>query len=130
MKFLTAIIIALAITGCSTVTGYKPVINEKASKNVSLINENLDYCKPLAAEAAGWTKETIGDALAVSSYSASIGALSGAMISGATSAGTAAGFGAAVGGITGLWYGLYEADETYKRAYNSCMTQLGYSVLW
>jgi hypothetical protein len=25
---------------------------------------------------------------------------------------------------------MYESDETYKRAYNSCMSQLGHPVLW
>lgn len=134
MNKIISIIFAVAfVTGCSTVSGYKPTVNERAyTKAVSQekISGDLDYCKGLAADAAGWTKETVGDVLVASSGAAAIGAISGAVIPGAVSAGTGAVVGAPIGAVVGLYYGLYEADETYKRAYNSCMSQLGHPVVW
>jgi uncharacterized protein YcfJ len=134
MKKIIAIIFAVAfVTGCSTVSGYKPVVNERAyTKAVSQekISGDLDYCSGLAANAAGWTKETVGDVLVASSSAAAVGAISGALIPGAVSAGTGAVIGAPIGAVVGLYYGVYEADETYKRAYNSCMSQLGHPVVW
>lgn len=130
MKFLTAFIIALVITGCSTVTGYKPTLNEKADKNLAKADEDFVYCQELASKTSGYVTEGLEDAVVAASGAAAIGAVSGAIITGAASAGVGAGAGGAIGGITGLWYGLYEADETYKRSFNSCMSQLGHPVLW
>lgn len=130
MKYLLTLTIALIISGCSTVTGYKPTLNERADKNFSAAQEDLIYCQQLASNTAGYAKEGIEDAIVASSGAAAVGAVSGAIITGAVSAGTGAAAGAAIGGITGLWYGMYESDETYKRAYNSCMSQLGHPVLW
>lgn len=124
------LIVAAIITGCSTVAGYKPTLNEKADKNFSKADEDFVYCQQLASKTAGYATEGVEDAIVVAAGAASIGAVSGAIITGAASAGVGAAAGGAIGGITGLWYGLYEADETYKRAYNSCMSQLGHSVLW
>lgn len=133
MKYITTLLIALAMTGCSTITGYKPVMNERAHKtpvSEEKMADDYAYCQKLATQTAGWATETVGDTLAVASGAAAVGAVSGAIITGAVSAGVGAGAGGAIGGIAGLWYGVYEADETYKRAYNSCMTQLGHFVLW
>lgn len=129
MKYITTLLLAFIIAGCSTITGYTPVVNEKADKNVATVNEDLEYCKGLALKTAGYAGETLSDTLALSAYSASIGAVSGALISGASSAGLASGFGAAAGGITGLFWGLYESDERFVSSFNTCMVQLNHPVL-
>ena len=130
MKYITTLLLAIFLFGCSTITGYKPVVNERADKNTASVAEDLEYCKSLALQTAGYAGDTFADTATAAAYAASIGAVSGAMISGATSAGTAAGFGGAVGGITGLFWGLYESDETFKRSYARCMAQLNHPVLY
>jgi hypothetical protein len=114
MKYLLTLTIALIISGCSTVTGYKPTLNERADKNFSAAQEDLIYCQQLASNTAGYAKEGIEDAIVASSGAAAVGAVSGAIITGAVSAGTGAAAGAAIGGITGLWYGMYESDENQE----------------
>lgn len=133
MKKIALLALMAMVVGCSTVSGYKPVMNERAHKS-TVTKEQTDadyaYCQTLAVQTAGYATEGLEDAVVAASGAAAIGAVSGAIITGAASAGVGAAAGGAIGGITGLWYGLYEADETYKRAYNSCMSQLGHPVLW
>lgn len=129
-KIIAFMLTALLFTGCATVSGYKPIVNEKADKNTTNVSADLEYCGGLASEAAGYTKNAVGDTIFVGSGAAAIGAVSGAAITGAVSAGTGALAGAGIGSIIGLYYGLYEADETFKRAYNSCMSELGHPVVW
>lgn len=121
---------AMFMGGCSTITGYQPVVNERADKFAANVAPDLEYCHPLALKAAGLATNAIGDTLTAASGSAAVGAISGAVITGTVSAGIGAAAGAGIGGIAGLWYGLYESDETYKRAFNACMSQLGHPVLW
>lgn len=130
MKYILTLFVAIMFAGCSTVAGYKPTLNERADKNASKADEDFVYCQKLASATAGYATEGVEDALVAASGAAAIGAVSGAIITGAASAGVGAAAGGAIGGITGLWYGLYEADETYKRSFNSCMSQLGHPVLW
>lgn len=127
MKKIAIFAMVAIMTGCSSFT-YKPTVNERADKNPANVTQDLAYCGPLAKKAAGYTGESIGDTLAGGAYGASMGAVLGATVT--SPAGPAAIAGLGVGGVTGLFYGLYEADETYKRAYNSCMAQLGHPVLW
>jgi len=129
MKY-TTLAIALFMTGCASVSNYKPTVNTKADKNIINVNSDLDYCGDLAYKTAGYGVNGIEDALVAGSGAAAIGAVSGAVIAGTVSAGTGAVAGAGIGSIVGLYYGLYEADETFKRAYNSCMSQLGHPVIW
>jgi hypothetical protein len=133
MKKIAILGLMALLVGCSTVSGYKPVLNERADKSNTTkdqVDADFKYCQALAAETAGYATEGLEDALVAASGAAAIGAVSGAIITGAASAGVGAAAGGAIGGITGLWWGLYEADETYKRAYNSCVSQLGHPVLW
>jgi hypothetical protein len=130
MKYVTTLAIAALFTGCASVSNYKPTINEKADKNYTNAQSDLEYCGGLASKTAGYTTNGIEDALVAGSGAAAIGAVSGAVIAGTVSAGTGAVAGAGIGSIVGLYYGLYEADETFKRAYNSCMSQLGHPVIW
>nr|QMP83460.1 MAG: hypothetical protein [Caudoviricetes sp.] len=130
MKYITMLFVSIALVGCSTVAGYKPTLNEKADKNLAKADEDFVYCQQLASKTAGYATEGVEDAIVAASAAAAIGAVSGAIITGAASAGVGAAAGGAIGGITGLWYGMYEADETYKRSFNSCMSQMGHPVLW
>ena len=130
MKYLLTIIFAVLMTGCASVNGYKPIVNERADKNFSNVNSDLEYCGELASKAAGYGTNAVEDTIVAGSGAAAIGAVSGAAITGAVSAGTGALVGAGIGSIIGLYYGLYEADETFKRAYNSCMSELGHPVVW
>lgn len=130
MKKLMIFALSAMLFGCSTVAGFKPVVNEKADKFTANTNVDMDYCGKKSMQAAGFASESLGDVLAASAGAAAIGAISGAAIPGAVSAGTGAVIGAPIGAVVGLWYGLYESDETFKRAYNSCMSQLGHPVIW
>ena len=130
MKYLSMILFAMFMVGCAGVSGYKPIVNERADKNSATAKADLEYCGELAYTAAGYGSNAVEDVLVAGSGAAAIGAVSGAVITGAVSAGTGALAGAGIGSIVGLYYGLYEADETFKRAYNSCMSQLGHPVIW
>ena len=130
MKNVFALILAGLLFGCASVSGYKPIVNERADKNSANASADLEYCGGLASKAAGYTTNAVGDTIVVGTGAAAIGAVSGAAITGAVSAGTGALVGAGIGSIAGLYYGLYEADETFKRAYNSCMSELGHPVVW
>jgi outer membrane lipoprotein SlyB len=120
-KIIVASLLAIFMTACASVSGYKPIINERADKFSDKAESDLQYCGELASKAAGYTTNGVEDALVAGS---------GAVITGAVSAGTGALAGAGIGSIVGLYYGLYEADETFKRAYNSCMSELGHPVVW
>lgn len=128
MKFITMLFVALSMVGCASISGYKPTINEKADKNFSTASQDLAYCQELASATAGYTKDGAFDSLTGAAYGAAMGGVLGATVT--APAGPAAIAGLGVGGVTGLFYGMYDADETYKRSYNSCMNQLGHAILW
>lgn len=130
MKYFLSVLIMLFVSGCASVANYQPTVNIRADKNNGEIEKDLIYCKALAKQTAGYATSGAEDALVTAGGAAAIGAVSGALITGAVSAGVGAGVGAGIGGIGGLWYGLYDADERYKRSFNSCMSQLGHPVLW
>lgn len=129
-RLIIASLLALFVSACASVSGYKPIVNERADKFSSKVESDLQYCGELASKAAGYTTNAVEDTIVAGSGAAAIGAVSGAVITGAVSAGTGALAGAGIGSIVGLYYGMYEADETFKRAYNSCMSELGHPVVW
>ena len=129
-KIVFASLFAVFMTACASVSGYKPIVNERADKFADKAASDLQYCGELASKAAGYTTNAVEDTIVAGSGAAAIGAVSGAVITGAVSAGTGALAGAGIGSIIGLYYGMYEADETFKRAYNSCMSELGHPVVW
>jgi len=130
MKNVLIIALFASLVGCASVSGYKPTINEKADKFSATASSDLEYCGSLAYKVAGYGTEGTADTLVAASGAAATGAIAGALIPGAVSAGTGAVIGAPIGAVVGLYYGLYEADETFKRSYNSCMSQLGHPVVW
>ena len=124
MKFLTAFIIALVITGCSTVTKWEPTINTKVDKNPESLSQDVAECKELASNAAGFAGEGLTDTVVGAASGAATGAIIGALIT--APAGPAAAAGGALGGFGGLFYGEYESDLTYRRAYSNCLWQRGH----
>lgn len=127
-NFLSFILMGMVMVGCASMTGYKPVVNEKADKNAANINVDIEYCGDLAMKTAGYGGNTLTDTLAMGAYGAGMGGILGATVT--SPAGPAALAGLGVGGLTGMFYGLYESDETFKRAYKTCMQQLNHPVLW
>jgi outer membrane lipoprotein SlyB len=126
MKYITMLIFALFVTGCSTISKWEPTLNSKVDKNSASIEQDVTECRVLANQAAGWVIDGAEGTLVGAAGAAATGALAGALIPGAVSAGTGAVIGAPIGAVAGLWYSEYEADLNFKRAYSNCLFQRGH----
>ena len=126
MKKLMIFALSAMLFGCAGVSKWEPTLNTMPHKNQAAESQDLAECKDLAFKAAGYVKEGAEWTLVSAAGGAAEGAVIGALVSGAGGAGMAAAAGAPIGAIAGLWYGEYEADLTYKRAYSNCLFQRGH----
>lgn len=123
MKFITLLIVSLVFTGCASVSKWEPTLNTKISKNSAAAEQDVAECRVLANNAAGFGMAGLTDTIAGAAGGAATGAIVGALIT--SPAGPAAAAGGALGAFGGLFYGEYEADLTYKRAFSNCLFQRG-----
>lgn len=123
MKFLTVLLFALFVTGCASVTKWEPTLNTAVSKNSANAERDVAECRVLANNAAGFGVNGFADTVAGAAGGAATGAIIGALVT--SPAGPAAAAGGALGAFGGLFYGEYEADLTYKRAFSNCLFQRG-----
>lgn len=126
MKKLMILALAAFLFGCAGATKWEPTLNTKPDKNAASAAQDVEECRDLALQAAGYVKEGAEWTLVSAAGGAAEGAVIGALISGAGGAGAAAAAGAPIGAIAGLFYGEYEADLTYKRSYSNCLYQRGH----
>lgn len=126
MKKLFVFALMAFLVGCAGTTRWEPTLNTKPDKNVQAISLDVNECRVLADDAAGYLKEGVEGAFVSAAGGAAEGAVIGALISGAGGAGVAAAAGAPIGAIAGLWYSEYEADLTFKRSFSNCLWQRGH----
>ena len=126
MKYITLFVFATFLFGCAGVSRWEPTLNTKPDKNVSSITVDVDECRVLADNAAGWFAEGTEGALVAGAGGAAEGAVIGALIAGAGGAGAAAAAGAPIGAIAGLWWSEYEANNEFKHAFTNCLYQRGH----
>ena len=129
LPIVTAMILS-TLVGCASVSQWQPTVNSPVGTKQSSLTQDLQECKVLASQAAGYTSEIVGDTLTAGAFSVSEGAIIGSMVGGAGGAGVLSPITAAAGSVVGFFYGAYDADKTYKRAFNSCLSQRGHYVLY
>ena len=62
MKKLFVFALAAFLFGCAGTTRWEPTLNTKPDKNVQAISLDVNECRVLADDAAGYLKEEIGRA--------------------------------------------------------------------
>ncbi len=126
MKNVLLIVVSIVTVGCSSMSGYTPVVDPYTSRNPAYIQQDMAQCEALAKQTSSVGKDTLiqggTGALIGGAAGAALGAIAGNPATGAAIGGT-------VGGIGGASKGGIEADERYKRVYRNCMRNRGHSVL-
>lgn len=123
---VSLVITAVLITGCNTVTGYRPVVDTYGDNNAYRLNQDMAQCEQLAKDASAISKEAALGAGVGGLIGAGGGAAGGAVFG---SAGKGAAIGAAVGVIGGAAKQGLEADNRYKTAYNTCLRNRGHKII-
>jgi outer membrane lipoprotein SlyB len=124
--FLIPSILAVAMSGCATYTGWQPTVDPYNDPNAMNLQQDLEECKMLARQAGGVSTETAKGAVAGGLMGAAAGAAIGAI---AGSPGTGAALGAAAGGVGGAAQTGVSGDEQFKRAYINCLRNRGHKVV-
>jgi hypothetical protein len=115
------------LSACASQTGWTPAIDTYNDPNAYRINQDMAECKQLAQQSSGGTaKETaigagVGGLLG-GAGGAAIGAFTG-------NPGMGAAIGATAGGLGGAAKQGLGAEDRYKNAYSSCMSQRGHRVI-
>lgn len=117
--------ILLLLTGCASVTNYKPILDTYNDPRSHYINIDMQQCSVIANQVSV-AKDTATYGLAGGLAGGAGGAAVGAVV-GNPAIGAAVGA-AGVGIVSGT-YGAFQADEKYKRVLRSCMRNRGHIVL-
>lgn len=120
------VIAAITVTGCNTVTGYRPVVDTYGDNNAYRLNQDMAQCEQLAKEASSLGKQTALGAGVGGLIGAGGGAAVGAVMG---KPGIGAAIGAIAGGVGGASKQGIQADNEFKTAYNSCLRQRGHRVI-
>ncbi len=151
---LATALISSGLVGCASQTGWKPTVdtnnnqsfsNNQNSQNTlnnqsfgnnqsygnnqgsNQLNQDMKECEALASEASGGTAtETAIGAGVGGLLGAAGGAGIGALVGG--KAGIGAAIGAGAGALAGGAKQGLQAEDQYKRAFNSCLRQRGHKV--
>jgi outer membrane lipoprotein SlyB len=116
----------LALNGCAS-QNYGSAIDPSNDPNAAYIQQDTTECRTLAQNSAGnVAKEAAIGAGVGAAGGAAVGALTGVW---GGKAGTKALMGAAAGGLAGGAYQGYNANEKFKRAFDSCMRNRGHHPL-
>jgi outer membrane murein-binding lipoprotein Lpp len=118
---------AALLSGCASQTGWTPTVDTYNDPRASRLNQDMQECQQLAAQASGGTAK---EAAIGGGVGAVAGAAGGAMLGAiAGNAGTGAALGAVVGGLGGAGQQGLESDKRYKSAYNNCLSGRGHRVI-
>src|SRR5262249_27305629 len=112
----------LTVVGCASMGGYKPTVDPYNDRHASRIPQDEEECRQLAKQASGGTaKQT------------AMGGAVGGLLGAATGAAVGAAVGrpgtAAAGGMGGGAYKGLSAEESFKRAFQTCMRNRGHHVI-
>ncbi len=117
----------LLLSACASQTGWTPNVDTYNDRNLNRLNQDMAECGQLADQATGGVgKETAKGAAVGGLVGAAGGAALGAIVG---DPGKGAAIGAAAGGIGAGAHQGYQANESYKNAYRSCMRQRGHNVI-
>lgn len=130
MKKLTTSIVfagAVLLSACASQTGWTPTVDSYNDPNAYRINQDMAECKQLASQASGGTAKETAIGAGVGGL---VGAAGGAVVGAFTgNPGAGAAIGAAAGGFGGAAKQGFSAEDRYKNAFNSCMSQRGHRVV-
>ncbi|MCQ8118500.1 glycine zipper family protein [Methylomonas rosea] len=117
----------LAVTGCASVSGYRPAVDTFNDPNAYRLNQDMNECEQLATQASGGILKETATGAAVGGLIGGGGGAAGGAVFG--NAGTGAAIGAAVGVLGGAAKQGLEANNRYKLAYNTCLRNRGHNVI-
>ena len=126
MKNVLIIAIVALLSGCSSISGYTPVVDTYGDRNAANLQYDMAQCEAIAKQ----TSSVGSNSLQQGGVGALIGGAGGAALGaivGNPALGAAAG--ATVGGIGGAAKGGFESDAQYKRVFNNCLRNRGHAVL-
>lgn len=121
------IIICLLLSGCYSYGGYTPTVDAYNDRFAYRINQDMAECRQLAQQSSGGTVKETAIGAGVGGL---VGAAGGAVV-GAFTGNPAAGaaIGAAAGGFGGAAKQGFTAEDRFRNAYNSCMSNRGHNVI-
>jgi len=128
-KLATSIVLVggVLLSACASQTGWTPTVDSYNDPNAYRINQDMAECKQLASQASGGTVKETAIGAGVGGL---VGAAGGAVVGAFTgNPGAGAAIGAAAGGLGGAAKQGFSAEDRYKNAYNSCMSQRGHRVI-
>jgi outer membrane lipoprotein SlyB len=126
MRVIFISLIAIAISGCASVTEQNPIVDPKVS-NMANYDSDLYECRVLATQVNAGESAT-ETAVVGAFFGSAIGAVIGAFEGGSGFGESVAG-GAATGAISGGVKGSLEAYEKKKSIVGKCLEGRGYQVL-
>jgi outer membrane lipoprotein SlyB len=119
------IITLLFLSGCASITNYKPIVDTYDDPRASFLVQDTQECEQIAKQVS-----VEKDVLSYGATGALVGGAGGAAygaLFGNPAIGAAAG---AIGSsIASATYGGFQADERYKRVYRNCLRGRGHKVL-
>lgn len=119
------IITLLLLSGCASVTQYKPIVDTYGDTRATFLTQDTVECEQIAKQVS-----VAKDVVAYGATGALVGGAGGAAY-GALFANPA--IGAAAGAIgsslAAATYGGFQADERYKRVFRNCLRGRGHKVL-
>ncbi|MCX7086801.1 MAG: hypothetical protein NTV00_01980 [Methylococcales bacterium] len=126
MKIVTSLLLlaTVLITGCAEQRGWTPTVDSYGDPNAYRLNQDMSECQQLASHASGGVGKEGAIGMAAGGL---LGAAGGAAV-GAIAGNPAAGamIGATAGGLGGGATQGFQANEAYKRAYNTCLRNRGH----
>ncbi|MDD5275426.1 MAG: glycine zipper family protein [Methylovulum sp.] len=128
-KFTTSVVLVggILLSACASQTGWTPTVDSYNDPNAYRINQDMAECKQLASQSSGGTVKETAIGAGVGGL---VGAAGGAVVGAFTgNPGMGAAIGAAAGGLGGAAKQGFTAEDRYKNAYNSCMSQRGHRVV-
>jgi outer membrane lipoprotein SlyB len=115
------------VGGCSTTGNWRPTVDTFGSSNAQFVSRDTEECRQLALQASGNAPAQGAQGMLLGGL---VGAAGGAALGAALgNPGRGAAIGAAAGGIGGGVRNASNAEQTFQRAFSSCMAQRGHRVI-
>lgn len=116
----------LVMSGCASVSGYHPVYDVYGDQRAAYLQQDNAQCEAIAKQNSSVGRGVATDGLTGALIGGAGGAALGAIVGNPA---TGAAIGGTIGGLGGAAKGGFQADETYKRIFRSCMRNRGHHVL-
>lgn len=124
---IPAALIALMLVGCVNQNTWTPTIDPYGDPNAARITQDEVECRQLAEQASGGSLRKTAEGVGIGgAIGAAAGAALGAIVG---SPGAGAAMGATIGGFGGGITEGSKSNQSFKSAFDECMTQRGHKVL-